>query len=309
MNVSFKILWFEDEFAWFQMEQMRINEILQEHNLKPDITRKDGDSFNIDELLGNEYDLILMDFILADGNTGDIIVSAIRENDILTDILFYSSHEVEMLSAVSNNTPPIDGVYFTKRDYQVFTNKVHGLINKIVRRSEDVVNLRGFVLDNTSDFELRIRELLNICWEKLDTQMQEQINNKLVDLLDSKVDHTSKQVNSAKSATIPFSYANNDDYLLSMADRLAILQEALSILAGSYKMPITSTTRSFISFYYDTIGTYRNKLGHLKVGDTTIKVNGQDILIDQALHRRLRGNIDLVDSEIRSLEEFVTRRM
>ena len=128
-------------------------------------------------------------------------------------------------------------------------------------------------------------------------------------MLDRKVDRTNEQVKSAKSAAIPFSYANNDDYLLSMADRLAILQEALSILAGSYKMPITSTTRNFIQFYFGTIGTYRNKLGHVKVGDTTIRVNGQDILIDQALHRRLRGNIELVDSEIRSFEEFVTKRM
>ena len=54
----------------------------------------------------------------------------------------------------------------TKRDYTIFTEKAEKLIGKIVKRSEDVVNLRGFVLDNTSNFELRIKEILNICWQK-----------------------------------------------------------------------------------------------------------------------------------------------
>lgn len=64
--------------------------------------------------------------------------------------------------------PPIDGVYLTKRDYTIFTEKVRNLISKIVKRSEDLVNLRGFVMDGSSDFEVRIQEILNIVWHKFD---------------------------------------------------------------------------------------------------------------------------------------------
>ena len=162
MNTFFKILWFEDEVTWFNMEKLRINSILQEHYLVPEIVRKNGDDFDISEITGNEYDLIMMDYKLAAEATGDIIVSAIRQNDILTDILFYSSEEQDMLAAVTKGMPPIDGVYLTKRDYTIFTEKAEKLITKIVKRSEDIVNLRGFVLDNTSDFELRIKEILNL---------------------------------------------------------------------------------------------------------------------------------------------------
>ena len=73
-----------------------------------------------------------------------------------------------MLAAIRTKMPPIDGVYLTKRDYAIFAEKVGKVIEKIVKRSEDIVNLRGFVLDNTSDFELRIKEILNLCWQKFD---------------------------------------------------------------------------------------------------------------------------------------------
>ena len=74
MNTTFNILWFEDEPTWFNMEKLRVEDILKNHYLIPSIVRKDGDDFDIRELTGNDYDLILMDFKLADGVTGDKIV-------------------------------------------------------------------------------------------------------------------------------------------------------------------------------------------------------------------------------------------
>lgn len=56
------------------MEKLRVEGILKTHYLIPEIVRKSGDDFNIDELTGNDFDLILMDFKLADGVTGDTIV-------------------------------------------------------------------------------------------------------------------------------------------------------------------------------------------------------------------------------------------
>ena len=104
MNTIFKILWFEDEPTWYNMERLRVEGILKTHYLVPSIIRKSGDDFNIDELTGNDYDLILMDFKLADEVTGDTIVAALRESSILTDILFYSSEEEAMLYCFSFKT-------------------------------------------------------------------------------------------------------------------------------------------------------------------------------------------------------------
>ena len=149
--------------------------------------------------------------------------------------------------------PPIDGVYLTKRDYTIFTEKVEKIVGKIVKRSEDVVNLRGFVLDNTSDFELRIKEILNICWQKFDESQKASLTETISGLLDGKMAWITKQVETAKSADNIFGYANNDDHLLSISDRLDILQTALPILFTAYHLPSTDYLAAFKQYYIDKV--------------------------------------------------------
>lgn len=309
MNTFFKILWFEDEVTWFNMEKLRINSILQEHYLVPEIVRKNGDDFDISEITGNEYDLIMMDYKLAAEATGDIIVSAIRQNDILTDILFYSSEEQDMLAAVTKGMPPIDGVYLTKRDYTIFTEKAEKLITKIVKRSEDIVNLRGFVLDNTSDFELRIKEILNICWLKFSDKQRQLLIEITNNLLNGKKSWTTKQIEAAKASGNVFTYANNDNHLLGVADRLDIMQEVLPILFSEYSLPKTHCPSDFKKYYIDKVNVYRNRLGHIRFGEKTIKIGGKEVEINQELHSLLRKNIAELDEIIEDIETYITESM
>ncbi len=309
MNTKFKILWFEDVPVWFHMERMRIEDILKEHYLTPLIVHKDGDDFDINELEGNEYDLILMDYKLADQVTGDSIVAALRKNDILTDILFYSSEEESMLSAIRKQMPPIDGVYLTKRDHTIFTEKAKRLINKIVRRSEDVVNLRGFVLDNTSDFELRVRVILNICWQKFGEKDRALLTEKLMELLDRKEARTMAQIKEVKEAEVAFGKANKDDYLLSMADRLELLKTALTVLSEEYHLSDMMCGGDFKQYYTDKVSVYRNKLGHITMADKTVRIHGKEVAIDQNLHRLMRRNIAEVDAVIGQIETHITMKM
>ena len=309
MNTTFKILWFEDEPAWFNMEKLRIEEILGTHYLIPVIERKDGDDFDLEEITGNDYDLIFMDYKLAERKTGDTIVAAIRNSDILTDILFYSSEEQNMLSAIRAQMPPIDGVYLTKRDYTIFTEKAQRIIEKIVKRSEDVVNLRGFVLDNTSAFEVRIREILNICWQKFTEEQRDALTQTLTKLLESKAARVSNQIDTVQHAECTFTYANNVEYLLGIADRLDILQTVLPILTGEYKMPSTIVPSKFKQYYIEQVNRYRNKLSHITLGEKTIHINGRDVEINQDLHRLLRRNISEVDSKIQEIETYITNHI
>lgn len=309
MNTTFKILWFEDEPVWFNMEKLRIEGILKTHYLIPVIERRDGDDFDLEELTGNDYDLIFMDYKLAEGKTGDTIVASIRNSDILTDILFYSSEEQNMLSAIREQMPPIDGVYLTKRDYTIFTEKAQRIIQKIVKRSEDVVNLRGFVLDNTSAFEVRIREILNICWQKFTQEQKNTLTQTLTKLLEGKKAWVSSQIDTAQQAECTFTYANNGEYILSIADRLDILQTVLPILVEEYSMPNTIVPEKFKQYYIEQVNMYRNRLSHITLGEKTLRIKGRDVEINQDLHRLLRRNISEVDSKIQKLETYLTNHI
>lgn len=300
MNTVFRILWFEDEKSWYDMEKLRVEGILKKHYLQSSILRKDGDDFDVNSVTGNKYDLILMDFQLADGVFGDKIVAALRENSVLTDILFYSSQEDSMLKAIREKMPPIDGVYLAKRDYTIFTEKVERLIDKIVKRSEDIINLRGFVLDNTSDFESRIKKILDICWQKLNDSQKLEMEKNLSNLLNRKKDRLLDQISKAMSASVDFEKTNNENYLLSISDRLEIFQKIFPSLSLSLSIEM-----GFREYYMVQIGEYRNKLGHIGFDGKSICIRGENKEVDQEMHRLLRKNIAEVDSVIGRIEKYL----
>lgn len=310
MNTIFKILWFEDEVTWFNMERLRINSILQEHYLIPEIVRKDGDDFNISELTGNDYDLIIMDYKLAEGTTGDTVVTAIRENNILTDILFYSSEEHNMLAAISKGMPPIDGVYLTKRDYNLFTQKAENLINKIVKRSEDLVNLRGFVMDGSSDFEVRIQEILNIVWNKFTEEEKDILEEAVQRTIKRNEDRDQKTKKKVLEMNPTFPAAVNNIHFFSHSDRLYLLEKTIKILLDNYSLSEEEEFSSFKSHYEKEISNYRNALGHRKSTDNIIEITKDNFVpIDEALHQKMRKNLSRYNLLIEQLELFVTEEI
>lgn len=309
MNSTFRILWFEDEITWFRMEQLRVNAILDEHYLKADIIRKKGDDFELHEICGNSFDLIIMDFKLASDTRGDTIVSAIRQNNILTDILFYSSEEEEMLKAIYNAVPRIDGIYLTERDFGVFTDKVRGLINKIVKRSEDLINLRGFVLDNSCDFEVRVKEILNIAWQEFSTEEKvvlEEAVQKTIKRNDSLYAENKEKVLSQNPV---FPAAVNNEHFFSQSDRLYLLNKVIKILQESYGFQTKEVHDNFKGNYEENISQYRNAFGHKKSKEKEIEIRKQAIPIDQALHQKMRININNYDSLINEIEYFITQNI
>lgn len=310
MNTFFKILWFEDEVTWFNMERLRINSILQEHYLIPEIVRKDGDDFDISELTGNDYDLIIMDYKLAEGTTGDTVVTAIRENNILTDILFYSSEEHNMLTAISKGMPPIDGVYLTKRDYNLFTQKAENLINKIVKRSEDLVNLRGFVMDGSSDFEVRIQEILNIVWNKFTEEEKGILEEAVQRTIKRNEDRDQKTKKKVLEVNPTFPAAVNNIHFFSHSDRLYLLEKAIKILLDNYSLSEEEEFSSFKVYYEKEISNYRNALGHRKSTDNIIEITkGNFVPVDEALHQKMRKNLSRYNLLIEQLELFVTEKI
>lgn len=310
MNTFFKILWFEDEVTWFNMERLRINSILQERYLIPEIVRKDGDDFDISELTGNDYDLIIMDYKLAEGTTGDTVVTAIRENNILTDILFYSSEEHNMLTAISKGMPPIDGVYLTKRDYNLFTQKAENLINKIVKRSEDIVNLRGFVMDGSSDFEVRIQEILNIVWNKFTEEEKGILEEAVQRTIKRNEDRDQKTKKKVLEVNPTFPAAVNNIHFFSHSDRLYLLEKAIKILLDNYSLSEEEEFSSFKAYYEKEISNYRNALGHRKSTDNIIEITkGNFVPVDEALHKKMRNNLSRYNFLIEQLELFVTEKI
>ena len=94
MKIDYNILWLDDKAKTIKDDNY-IEEIeyhLKELYFNPKITlTKNEEEFF--ENLNDEYDLILTDYHLEDGNNrnGDVIVREVREKSIFTEIMFYSA--------------------------------------------------------------------------------------------------------------------------------------------------------------------------------------------------------------------------
>ena len=310
MNCDFNILWFEDEIGWFNASKRAVSELLESHNLKVEIHRKNGGDFD-DSLIGNDYDLILMDYKLATDITGEKIIEQIRSHDILTDILFYSSQYKEMLESIKSLSPPIDGIYYTDRDEPEFYDKLESLINKIVRRSEDIVNLRGFVLDHSCDFEVRICLILEMCWVLFTDMQREKLDvftRKLIcKLNDKRIDEYYQILKKDDARLYPAAVKPNS--LLAHTEKLKLLEQVLQILSEEYDFEITGKHVDFRNNFVHDFSNYRNPLGHMKGKDDSIRIRGQNVKVDSNLHRQLRATIHEYDYLISVIEEYVTEHM
>ncbi len=312
MTNIFKILWFEDDSTWFDMESKMIRRELKNiYGFQTEIKREYGAEYDSEKLRSdNSFDLILMDYKLAAGNTGERIVNLIRANAILTDVVLYSSQHQEMVDALKEKNPLIDGVFFADRKGELFESKIFDVIKKIVRRSEDIVNLRGFFLDNTSEFEIRIKELLKICWDKL-PQYHDILTESMVSVLENSLLGRQKAVNEIKQDPNVFNLANNETerFVIGITGRLTILSRTIEILIDNKMITIPSDFEEincFKSQYIKEINNYRIALSHRKYDDTSITVNKQIITVDAALHQKLRERASKFDTLLSYLEECIT---
>ena len=309
MNRNFNILWFEDERTWFNSAKRKVEAIIEGHCLIPTITRKVGGDYVESEICSNNYDLLLIDYKLESGETGEKIIAKIRQQEILTDTLFYSSDENNMIAAVHQVSPPIDGIYYTKRDIAIFTEKVKGLIKKIVKRSENLVNLRGFVLDDTCDFEVRMKELLNIAWNKFNGEQRGILEESVCRHIDDPL----KRFEGNKHRIIrekPF-YPKvvNDAHFFQHTDRLYLLTKVIQILKDSYGFSPKEKHTKFKWCYENDISCYRNALGHKKSKDSHIEISGKRIPINEELHQKMRNILTQYDSLIYDLENYLTEEI
>lgn len=158
MTLDYKILWFEDEPAWYEAILTEIEEFLKEIGFLLESLRLD----NGKELNGNfdEYDLILIDYNLL-GEKGDDLIENIRNHQIFTDIIFYSQAGEQKVRDVVKEKG-VDGVFCAGREQDPFLEKVFKVIKTTIKKVEDINNVRGLVMAHTSELDRKMEEVVNV---------------------------------------------------------------------------------------------------------------------------------------------------
>ncbi len=171
MKLKYKILWIEDEKISIKIKARNIRRYLEDEYgfecLESDITILDYEEFNQNYILNNQikidsdidkFDLLLVDFNLGEEeHTGDKLIQIIRDSNIYSEILFYSSDLDSLLERLNKHF--IDGVFTSVRDE--LEDKIKKLIKVTIKKVQDVNNLRGLIMAEVSELD-RIKEQIII---------------------------------------------------------------------------------------------------------------------------------------------------
>lgn len=163
MRLNYKILWFEDD-ADYVTEDIgpRVEKYLREElGFDPEIIHETSDA-DIDKLLSQKggYDLIITDLNLTEkgDEVGQKIIDHVRKLKILTDVILYSASP-QAIQEIREKNPGIERISFAAGRPALY-DKVCDIIFLTIKKVQDVNNMRGLVIAEAIDLEMRVRAIL-----------------------------------------------------------------------------------------------------------------------------------------------------
>ena len=168
MNQQFTILWVEDKPKAMRGQITKIEGFLKEKQFEPNIIINETGTGIQDIMKKNNVDIVVTDKNLTDSRDGVDVVRILREKKWITDILFYSAKGLDLdeIHAQTDHYGFIEVI-----DSKEIVDPLKLLIEKNLKRCNDIVFLRGVVISRVIDIELKINDFFckyfKICPERL----------------------------------------------------------------------------------------------------------------------------------------------
>ena len=159
MRIDYNILWFENEQTAYEIKRDFVKDILEEFCFNFPEPRHEKDGSNIDSIDYSKYDLIIADMNLDGNDKAMRLIDRIRNNQILTEVLFYSSAGEDVLRNELAKYK-IDGAYCSGREDYEFEDKVRNVIQTLIKKTQDLTNLRGLVMSEVSELDSLMEEII-----------------------------------------------------------------------------------------------------------------------------------------------------
>lgn len=266
MNLSFNILWIEDDYEFFNSAKDLIESFLRESCIEPIIEYKQTLSTKEAKEIGNKYDVIFVDYSLPNDFFGTELIRQIRSNSLLPDIVFYSSlNSIEDVMEKEKTEGRNDfisilksGIYFASSNKMA--NIAIGVIKKIIARDEKINGFKGLVLSSISGFESDVDNLLLMLMNKMtDSQKKQWYQYIYTNVVENDIKHIKNyylKLDSNINESLPHAISSDNRHL-DHNKRVRIMKEALRIL----------NIYDFNANAYFELTKIRNSLGHIPTDD------------------------------------------
>lgn len=197
MRIKYKIFWVEDDNSWFKTNKDLFEDTLEDWGFKLDYER--AKSFEeVEEIIGKgglkEFDLMLIDLKLNNNEDeyGNRIIDLIRGQDILTDIIFYSSAYDRIHEIMRTNE--LEGVYTSSRTG--LETKFEKVVKTTIKKVQEVNNIRGLLMAETSDLDVLMLDIIN---KALNSDKKDAIEKYAIEKIKETITNNENRCNSAET--------------------------------------------------------------------------------------------------------------
>jgi hypothetical protein len=161
MRIRYKILWIEDDPDYVNELRPELISYMDSLGFNLSIVHlPHGDDQSMLPKNDFEYDLILVDYNLSEdgkGSTGDTIIKLIRSDLVIIEAIFYSSNTSLKLDEILPKTQRISH-HLGKTG---LPEKIKQIIELTIRKVQDVNNMRGLVIAEVIDLEIKMKSILS----------------------------------------------------------------------------------------------------------------------------------------------------
>lgn len=164
MKLSYKILWVDDQIEdYIDMGiKAEFETYLDSLGFISIIETFENGSKAEDSLKLVKYDLILSDYNIEGGNEqGDTLIQKIRDGGIFTEVLFYSAQD--NFEEIAKNLYRDRVSFFSligDEGMKEFRSRTLRLIDLTISKLQELNNIRGLVMSETSELDNKIVDIL-----------------------------------------------------------------------------------------------------------------------------------------------------
>ena len=190
MKLEYRILWFEDDHESVKEVIEALRGLLRGQGFELVCVWGECNAATIADTVEclrnyNPYDLIVFDYDLGSGLTGEELAQTLRSR-IWTEILYYSANRSAEDLSHGMNARKVEGVFCAVR--QNLEERIWGLVESQIKRICDLNNMRGIVLDSMSSVDTAIRTLFSETYAKMSPENKSSVSDKLEKKVRERVD-------------------------------------------------------------------------------------------------------------------------
>jgi CheY-like chemotaxis protein len=165
MKLHYRILWIDDQIEdYIEMGiKSEFESYLDSLGFIPSVETFENGTLAEASIKSTNYDLILSDYnIEGASEKGDTLIQNIREGGVFTEVLFYSAQT--NFEEIAKNLYTDRVSFFSlinDEGMKEFRNRTYRLINLTIAKLQELNNIRGLVMAETSELDNSVIDILS----------------------------------------------------------------------------------------------------------------------------------------------------